>query len=54
MATSRFFNMEIFFIEIILLGIFWLKILKYRTTQGKVISKCGNKLNPQDSSNTIC
>ena len=47
---SRFFNVEIFFLEIILLGIFWLKSLKSRTTEGKVIGKCGNKLNPLDIS----
>ena len=54
MATSGFFNVEIFFIEIILLEIFWLKRLKSRATEEKVIWKCGNKLHPQDISKTIC
>ena len=54
MATSRFFDVETFCLEIILLGIFWLKILQSRAIEEKVIWKYGNKLNPQDISQTIC
>ena len=53
-ATSRFFDVETFCLEIILLEILWLKILQSRAIEEKLIWKCGNKINPQDISKTIC